>query len=47
MNFVDAHDFSVGFVLRVLGIPSSTYYDSRKARREPSRRAREDTSCGG
>jgi putative transposase len=43
MNFVDAHDFSAGLVLRVLDIPASTYYDWRKARREPSRRAREDT----
>lgn len=42
MNFIDAHDFSVGLVLRVLGIASSTYYGWRKARREPSRRARED-----
>ena len=42
MNFIDAHDFSVDLVLRVLGIPVSTYYDWRKARREPSRRARED-----
>ena len=42
MNFVDAHDFSVGLVLRVLGIPASTYYDWRKSRRAPSRRAIED-----
>ena len=42
MSFVDAHDFSVGLVLRVLGIPASTYYEWRKARREPSRRAIED-----
>ena len=42
MNFVDAHDFSAGLVLRVLDIPASTYDDWRKARREPSRRARED-----
>ena len=42
MNFVDAHDFSVDLVLRVLGIPPSTYYGWRKARTEPSRRARED-----
>ena len=33
MNFIDAHNFSVGLVLRVLGIPASTYYDWRKARR--------------
>ena len=42
MNFIDAHDFSVGLVLRVLGIPASTYYDWRTARRAPSRRAIED-----
>ena len=27
MSFVDAHDFPVDLVLRVLGIPASTYYD--------------------
>jgi putative transposase len=42
MNFIDAHDFSVDLVLRVLHIPASTYYDWRKARRERSRRAGED-----
>ena len=42
MNFIDAHDFSVGLVLRVLGIPAATYYDWRTARRAPSRRAIED-----
>jgi putative transposase len=42
MNFVDAHDFSVGLVLRVLGVAASTYYEWRRARRQPSRRARED-----
>ena len=42
MNFIDAHDFSVDLVLRVLDIPVSTYYDWRTARRAPSRRARED-----
>ncbi|HUJ82954.1 MAG TPA: IS3 family transposase [Candidatus Acidoferrales bacterium] len=47
MNFVDAHDFSVDLVLRVLGIPASTYYGWRKARREPSRRAREDAELLG
>ena len=39
MNFIDAHDFSVDLVLRVLGIPAATYYDWRTARRAPSRRA--------
>jgi putative transposase len=47
MNFVDAHDFSVDLVLRVLGIAASTYYDWRKARRAPSRRAREDAKLLG
>ena len=42
MSFVDTHDFSVDLVLRVLGIPASTYYDWRRARREPSQRARID-----
>jgi putative transposase len=42
MNFMDTHAFSVGLVLRVLGIAASTYYDWRKARREPSQRARRD-----
>lgn len=42
MNFIDAHDFSVGLVLRVLGIASSTYYGWRAARRQPSQRARTD-----
>lgn len=42
MNFIDKHGFSVGLVLRVLGIPASSYYGWRKARREPSRRAHED-----
>jgi putative transposase len=47
MNFVDAHDFSVSLVLRVLDIAASTYYDWRKARREPSRRARQDAELLG
>ena len=42
MNFIDAHDFSVGLVLRVLGIASSTYYGWRTARQQPSQRARTD-----
>lgn len=42
MSFVDAHDFSVDLVLRVLGIPSSTYYDWRARRTAPSLRRRED-----
>lgn len=47
MNFIDAHDFSVGLVLRVLGIPASTYYGWRKARQAPSRRAIEDAELLG
>lgn len=42
MTFIDKQAFSVDLVLRVLAIAASTYYDWRKARREPSRRARED-----
>lgn len=42
MNFIDAHDFSVDLVLRVLNIAASTYYEWRRARKDPSRRARED-----
>ena len=42
MNFIDAHDFSVGLLIRVLGIAASTYYGWRKARQQPSRRTRED-----
>jgi putative transposase len=47
MNCIDAHGFSVGLVLRVLGIPASTYCDRRKVRHAPSRRAREDVGCCG
>lgn len=42
MSFVDAHTFSVDLVLRVLGIPASTYYDWRARQAAPSRRALED-----
>ena len=42
MSFVDAHTFSVDLVLRVLGIPASTYYDWRARQAVPSRRAMED-----
>jgi transposase len=41
MNFVDQHNFSVGLVLKVLDIPSSTYYNWRKAMRSPSIEATE------
>ena len=47
MNFIDAHDFSVGLVLRVLGISASTYYGWRRARQAPSRRAIEDAELLG
>jgi putative transposase len=42
MSFIDAHEFSVDLVLRVLGIPPSTYYDWRARQATPSRRALED-----
>jgi putative transposase len=42
MSFVDAYDFSVDLVQRVLGIAASTYYDWRARRTAPSLRRRED-----
>jgi HTH-like domain len=42
MSFIDAHEFSVDLVLRVLGIPASTYYDWRARQAAPSRRALQD-----
>ncbi|MFD6059858.1 IS3 family transposase [Rhodococcus wratislaviensis] len=42
MRFIDAHDFPVGLVLRVLDIASSTYYDWRARATLPARRQRED-----
>jgi putative transposase len=43
MSFVDAHGFPVDLVLRVLGIPASTYYDWRARRAAAlSRRQLED-----
>lgn len=42
MSFIDAHTFSVDLVLRVLGIPPSTYYDWRARHAAPSRRELED-----
>jgi putative transposase len=47
MSFVDAHDFSVDLVLRVLGIPASTYYDWRARRTSPGPRARADAELLG
>jgi putative transposase len=38
MSFIDAHDFPVDLVLRVLSIPSSTYYDWRARVVAPSSR---------
>jgi putative transposase len=42
MSFVDAHDFPVDLVLRVLGVPASTYYDWRARQAMPGRRQLED-----
>jgi hypothetical protein len=42
MSFVDAHDFPVDLVLRVLSIPASTYYDWRTRQAAPGRRQLED-----
>lgn len=42
MSFIDAHAFSVDLVLRVLGIPASTYYDWRARHDTPNRRQLED-----
>jgi putative transposase len=47
MRFIDAHDFSVDLVLRVLGIASSAYYDWRARRTSPSARACEDARLLG
>jgi putative transposase len=44
MSFIDAHDFPAGLVLRVLGIPTSTYYDWRTRRVVPSRRQLDDAA---
>src|SRR5690606_9721648 len=44
MSFIDAHDFPAGLVLRVLGIPASTYYDWRARRVSPSRRELDDAA---
>lgn len=44
MSFIDAHDFPAGLVLRVLGIPESTYYDWRVRRVAPSRRELDDAA---
>ena len=42
MSFVDAHEFPVDLVLRVLEVPASTYYDWRARKAAPSRRQLED-----
>jgi len=41
-NVADAHDFPAGLVLRVLGVPESTYYDRRNRQVAPSRRELDD-----
>jgi putative transposase len=42
MSFIDAHGFPVDLVLRVLGVPASTYYDWRARQAAPGRRQLED-----
>ena len=42
MSFIQAHDFPAGLVLRVLGVPESTYYDRRNRQVAPSRRELDD-----
>jgi putative transposase len=44
MSFIDAHDVPAGLVLRVLGIPTSTYYDWRVRQASPSRRELDDAA---
>jgi putative transposase len=44
MSFIDAHDFPAGLVLRVLDVPTSTYYDWRARRVSPSRRELDDAA---
>lgn len=44
MSFVDAHEFPVGLVLRVLDIPASTYHDWRARRVSPSRHELDDAA---
>ncbi len=44
MSFIDAHGFPAGLVLRVLGIPASTYYDWRARQAAPSRRQLDDAA---
>jgi putative transposase len=47
MSFIDAHDFPVDLVLRVLAIPSSTYYGWRARAKTPSARQRGDEQLLG
>lgn len=42
MSFIDAHDFPVDLVLRVVGIAPSTYYDWRARAVSPSQRQLDD-----
>jgi putative transposase len=39
-----SHDFPAGLVLRILDIPTSTYYDWRVCRVSPSRRELDDAA---
>ena len=47
MSFVDADEFPVDLVLRVLSIPASTYCDWRTRQAAPSRRLLEDARAVG
>ena len=44
MSFIDSHGFPAGLVLRVLGVPTSTYYDWRARQAAPSRRELDDAA---
>jgi putative transposase len=44
MSFIDAHDSPAGLVLRVLDIPTSTYYDWGARQTSPSRRELDDAA---
>jgi putative transposase len=44
MSFTDTHDFPAGLVLRVLDIPTSTYYDRRARQVTPSRGELDDAA---
>lgn len=44
MSFIDSHGFPAGLVLRVLRVPTSTYYDWRARQAAPSRRELDDAA---